>query len=330
MVFPYIYQADYETGDFSQWTTVTNPGTPAQMAVRHYAELVQMGAGEVPYRGAYAHCCDLSLGAASAFVATGALTPLATGAARVLFYVSPNVQMTVASSVTLARIDSGADQTSLLLDNPTGTPRLTVQGTYGGGQARSTGLALGQWHCFEAVTTGTTLQPYFNGSGLGAPMTGLAATGLTGMRVGMIAPTAGLTQGFVLFDQLAVDEARVYGLPERYPQIITVLNSGVVIPGSGRYARINLIAGHDTDNTLDLYDSDVALHPNEERLAPTLTSDLADRSYHPGKEAGYFQHGLKVVMTGTAPQAVIVLAHAMCASGAIAEWARRRPPMRVA
>jgi len=329
-MFPYQFQSAYETGDFSQWTTVTNPGTPPQMAVRHYSELVQMNVGEVPYRGAYAHCCDFSLGAASAFVATPALTPAAVGGARFMLYVSKNLVMSVAANVTLARIDSGADQTVVLLENTTGTPRLTMQGNYGGAQARATALALGQWHCLEFVTNALTLQPLVNGGPVGAPLTPLTATGLTGLRLGMITPTAGLTQGFVLFDHVVVDDARVYGLPERYPQIITVLGSGVVIPGSGRYARINLIAGHDTDNVLDLYDSDVALHPMEERLAPTLTSDVADRQYHPGKHAGYFQHGLKVVMSGTNPQAVIVLGHAMCAPGAIAEWARRRPPMRVA
>jgi len=329
-VFPYQFQGDFETGDFSQFASVTNPGTPAQMAVRHYSELVRMNVGEIPYRGAYAHCCDLSLGADSAFVTTPALTPAAVGAARFLFYVSPNLVMPLAANVTLAQIDSGTDQTLLILENTTGTPRLTIQGTWAVDQARSTGVALGQWHCMEFVTDAMTLQPLLNGGIVGAPMSPLTAEGLTGLSLGMIAPTAGITQGFLVFDQVVVGDARVFGLPERYPQIITLTSSGVVIPGSGRYARINLIAGHDTDNTLDLYDSDVALHPNEERLAPTLTSDIADRQYHPGKEAGYFQHGLKVVMTGTAPQAVIVLAHAMCAPGAIAEWARRRPPMRVA
>ena len=329
-MFPYQFQGDFETGDFSQFTTVTNPGAPAQMAVRHYSELVRMNVGEIPYRGAYAHCCDLSLGAASAFVATPVLTPAAVGAARFLFYVSPNLVMPLATNVTLAQVDSGTDQTLLILENTTGTPRLTIQGTWAVDQARSTGVALGQWHCMEFVTDALTLQPLLNGGIVGAPMTPLTAEGLTGLRVGMMSPTAGITQGFLVFDQVVVGDERVFGLPERYPQIITLTSSGVVIPGSGRYARINLIAGHDTDNTLDLYDSDVAVHPMEERLAPTLTSDVADRQYHPGKQAGYFQHGLKVVMTGTDPQAVIVLGHALCSAGAIAEWARRRPLMRVA
>ena len=329
-MFPYQFQGDFESGDFSQFATVTNPGTPAQMTVMHYTEMVQKGIGEVPYRGAYAQVCDLSRGSADAFVAPAAITPVATSAVRFYVCVGLNLRMGIGDLCTLARIDCGADQTSLVLDNTTGTPRLDVTGTYAAAQHRYSALTLGQWLCIEAEAIGANMQCYINGGTNGVPLTGLASAGVTGVRLGTTGIDAGTTTGYVAYDQLAVDDTRLAPYPERYPQIIQVKGSGVVIPGSGRYARINLIAGHASDNTLALYDSDVAGTGPEELLAPILTSELANRDYHPGRQAGYFTYGLKVVMTGTAPQALIVLGHAMCSAGVIAEYARRRPLRRVA
>jgi len=329
-VFPYQFQGDFETGDFSQFTTVTNPGTPPQMAAQHYAALVQKNVGEVPYRGAYCLHCDLSLGQADAFVASAAITGGATAAARFMVFVGANLRMGLGDQLTLARIDCGTDQTLVTLENTTGTPRLVMTGTYAAGQSRVSALGLGQWHCIEGASAGVAMQMLVDGGEIGAPLSGLVAPAITGIRLGTMGVDAGTTQGHILFDQVAVDDTRLYGFPERYPQIIQVKSSGVVMPGSGRYARINLIAGHDTDNVLALYNSDVAGTGPEELLAPLLTSTVANREYHPGRQAGYFEHGLKVVMSGTAPQALIVLGHALCSAGAIAEWARRRPLMRVA
>jgi hypothetical protein len=323
-MFPYIFQANYETGDFSQFASATNPG---QMVAEHYAAMVQKNVGEVPYRGAYAQHHDLTLGTANAFVVTPAIT--GGGAVRFMLYVSADLRMGLGANITLARVDCGADQTILLLENSTGTPRLNVQGAYAVAQ-RTAGLTLGQWHCIEYVTSGVDMQLYMNGGAVGAPLTPLASPVITEARLGTMSFVAGTYAGHIAFDQVVVDDLRIYGLPERYPQIITVTSSGVVIPGSGRYERFNVIAGHDTDNVIDLYDSDVAVHPLETPLAPTLTSAIANREFHLSKRAGYFQYGLKVVMTGTNPQAVIVLGHALCSAGAIAEWARRRPAMRVA
>jgi hypothetical protein len=250
----------------------------------------------------------------------------------VRFYlcVGKNLRMTTGDIVTLARIDCGASQTSVLLDNVTGTPRLDVTGGYAAGQHRYGALPIGEWVCIEAVATTTNMQTYVNGGANGAPLAGLASPGVTLVTLGTLGIDAGTTQGYVAFDQLVVDDTRVYPFPERYPQIIQVTSSGVVIPGSGRYERFNLIAGHASDNIISLYDSDVAGQGPETLLAPTLTSELANRDFHVSKRAGYFTYGLKVLMTGTAPQAMIVLGHAMCSAGVIAEYARRRPLRLVA
>jgi hypothetical protein len=329
-MFPYLFQADYESGDFAQWTTVTNPGTPPQMAAQHYSVLVQKNVGEVPYRGAYAQHCDLSLGSADAFVASAAIVGGTTGGVRFMVYVGPTLRMGVGDQLTLARIDCGADQTPLMLDNTTGTPRLTFSGAYAAGQTRLVALTLGQWYCIEVASVGTGMQGYVNGVAAGAPLSPVAAPGITGLRLGTMGIDAGTTQGHILFDQVVADDVRVFGLPERYPQIMEVRSSGVVIPGSGRYERVNLIAGHASDNILALYDSDLGTAGPEELLAPLLTSELANREFHVSKRAGYFQYGLKVVMSGTNPQAIIVLGQGLTSAGAIAEWARRRPLMRVA
>ena len=329
-MFPFLFQADFESGDLSQWGTVTNPGTPAQMAAQHYTAMVQRGVGEVPYRGAYALHCDLALGTADAFVASAAIAAGATAGVRFMVYVGRNLRMGTGDQLTLARVDCATDQTSLILDNTTGTPRLNMTGTYAAGQNRFSGLTLGEWHCIEMTTAGTALQGLVDGGGVGAPLPGLTAPGVTGIRLGTMGIDAGTTQGHILFDQVVADDTRVFGFPERYPQIVQVTSSGVVAPGMGRYQRFNLIAGHDTDNVIALYDSDIAGPGPEQLLAPTLTSALANREYHPGRQAGYFSYGLKVLMSGTNPQAMIVLADAYTSSGAIAEWATRRPPLRVA
>ena len=111
-MFPYQFQGDFETGDFSQFTTVTNPGTPPQMTVMHYTEMVQKGIGEVPYRGAYAQVCDLSRGRPMRRWRQRRLPPWRRLACAFISCVGKNLRMDDGRIVTLARIDCGASQTT--------------------------------------------------------------------------------------------------------------------------------------------------------------------------------------------------------------------------
>lgn len=334
MGFPYLVNINYERGDFTQFAS-TALGATDQMAVRHYSDLVARNVGEVPYRGAYCQHVDLSKGTADCY-AEATVAGAATSYLSCMVYVSADLRMTVGDRLTVLSLRAGASEvaTVSVTNNAGRLQWLAGQtATTTGAPTRSADLgALGRWHMVQLVADATSLSVYIDGSLMGTPVTGLTLGAITNARVGAWNIDPGTTQGHILFDQLLADDGTLGWGGERYPQVMTVESSGVVLAGNGAFESYNLsLVGTPVgDETVTVYDSD-SNEPVElcQMLGPVITSEATNRRFKVSKRDGYFQRGLRVVMAGTNPRCVVVLRQGLTSAGMQAEWARRRPGPRL-
>lgn len=280
---------------------------------------------------------DLRLGTADAYVQENEGFDVAAStaaSARFYFFASTNLTMADTNTFDILQWQSGAGTTEFSVNilDTSGVKSLRA-GDTGGAVFRSSPLTLGVWHCIElSINTGSgangTADFYLDGNQIGAQITTIASAALTQARLGSIGIDAGTTAGRLLFDEVIVDNARVFPFRQRYPRQIMLTQSGHVAVGMGRLSQVTLLSGGAADNEMSVYDDDTANTNDASNLiVPTLRNLNADipESWEVEPQDGYFERGVYVTLSGTNPRALITIADSLLSVGAIASYAQRRP-----
>lgn len=343
MVFPYIADQNFELGTAGEFTSETD--TESKLSIAHYAQLARHGARiEVPYAGAYCAWIDLSLGTADAYVQEDTLYDLAADATlhiRFMFY-AKGLVMAASDRFTILSLDSAgpvSEMTISILNNAGRMQFVAAEtGATAVGSGRVVDLIQDEWHALELsvnIDAGGgndgTANFYVDGYQIGAQITGLDQAAIVQARFGAMGIDAGTTAGHLLFDAIIADDTRVYPPARRWGAERLATKSGHLFVGPGQLQRVTLMAGAATDNALICYDTDEADITRPGRIIiPELrnaqgASDTV--TYDVPHDAGYFQRGCYVALSGTNPRAHITARRATEGSGVagLRDYAARRP-----
>jgi hypothetical protein len=323
MSFPFLYEANLEGGNLAEFSSEVD--TESKLSAAHYSWLAQHPARlEIPYSGAYALYCDLSLGTADAYVqaTTGVTLALAATAwYRLLFY-AKGLVMADGDRFTILALQSvgDVDEFAITLANVGGTLRILGSETTAtaiGAGTRASDFVQDAWHTLEiglVLDAGGgndgTATFYVDGYPVGAALTSLNQAALTQLRLGAMNLDAGTTAGHLLFDSLVMltKTAHAYVGPG-------ALESLTLIPGAGT-----------SDAVLTCYDTDEA-NTGAPLIVPPLRIDASiTESYTVALGSGEFARGCYAVLSGTAPQGWIDARRATTGVPAIRSYAAQRRP----
>ena len=342
MAFPWLYQANFETGTNAQFDSETDGDS--KLSFPHYSTLVRDAWREIPYRGAYAMAIDLRLGTADAYVQENDGFDLAlAGTLSVRFYfLARALTMAASDRYTILTMQSAGPTDEIVVDvrNNAGTIEILAAETGASATVRSSPLIQDVWHSVELTVTldngvgnNGTIDFYLDGNQVSTQLGSLDQAAIIQARLGAIGIDAGTTAGRLLFDQVIVDNTRVFPFRRRFAQQVMLTQSGHVTVGPGRASSITLLSGGAADNELVLYDTDEANTNDASNIVvPILRNLNADipASWKVEPYEGYFERGLYVALTGTNPRALVTLADGLMSPSAIASYAVRRAQHLVA
>ncbi len=307
MGYPWIFEANHESGDNSEWDAEID--SESVLDFPHYSELARHGMA--PYRGAY--CVRITLGDTAAHTLRGDAMNIAEDATAFFnykLYLGKDLKFTADDDILLVLFEETEDTTTgatLFLRMIASTDVISL--ALGENETINTTtlaeIKRGQWYDVEvkmkADTQGAgTLDLYLNkGINSRISITSVTAAPIVDVLVGV---QGGLTTttGTILFDDVRFDTAQIYGDLERYRptnvHVTAVADHPLIGPGSFAVA----ITGTSTNAVLSLYDSDGV--PN--RLEPfAKIRNLTANEMVPGHDIFDVNHGVYATLTGTAAEA---------------------------
>jgi hypothetical protein len=309
----------FEDGTLGHFDVETD--TNSALDFPHYTELARTPGLAMPYRGAY--CMRIALGTAStagAWVQETGSWDMTAGTEdiyiRLKFWLSKDAAMSNNDVFNLIDLRSGADTTP----HTDGTAEAVVSVQYttasgwrlGIGETAPTSLVpltLGVWHDVEVyadVAGGAagTIDCWLDRVAL-TQVGSLTQANITSGAVGAV-PGAAFTPtaGTLLIDEVIASQtddtsARIGVGGPRFPETLMVQGSGHAFVGHGILDNAALLANAETDNVLNLYDTDRADTTN---TAPKLVLKNLTANESPVDPAGMpvqFTKGCYVEMTGT-------------------------------
>ncbi|MFZ2651277.1 MAG: hypothetical protein WA210_14340 [Burkholderiaceae bacterium] len=290
---------------------------------------------------------DLSLGTADAYVQeTGSFDLAADAEIYGRFYFWFGAQNT-AGNVRLAPVMANNDvfaifqlwsgastvEATIGIEYTTASGyRLFANETAAAAGATFAGLGLNEWHLVEfkaviddGVGNDGTLEVWLDGSALTA-ITALDQGAITSAVFGAIGIDAGTTRGWLAFDEIAADDARIYGYAERFPQTTMMRASGHAFVGPGTIDNISLLSGAGTDNVVSVYDTDEAELNDATRVPVELKNTANNELVDPAGMPIRVQRGAYVQMTGTNPRSIVKVCNAPIygSDGVMRSYAARR------
>ena len=161
-----------------------------------------------------------------------------------------------------------------------------------------------------------------------ATLTTLTQAAAIGRGVLGTQDTLATTTGTLYFDQFIQDDARLYGIPIRYPEEVYLTKSAHVFVGAGCVENVTLLSGAGTDNVLQIFDTDVdnTLHLGRVKLElkNVTNSEMVD----PAGTPVHVQRGCFVNLTGTNPRAIVKIgwAQGYWSQGRIKQHGAKRIP----
>ncbi len=319
MAFPFLSEAGFEDGTRGHFDVETD--TENRLDFPHYSTLAAIPAQGMPYRGAY--CMRVNLAhdgtPADAYVQeTGAWDQAAAGVIffRLMFRVSTDFVAADADEFALLQLWSGTNT----VEGGAYINYTTADGLrLGIGEATATSFApltQGVWHCLElkyVVDSGVgndgTLDAWLDGGALTQVAT-LDQGAITSGVVGVLSQAAGTTRGTILFDDIVVDDARIFPPLERFPQQVLLTASGHVFVGSGQIEKIDLLSGGATDNVLSVWDTDRAYTSDASGAVLELKNVANNERVGMWDEPAQVHRGCYVALSGTNPRALVKIAWA--------------------
>ena len=310
MAYPWIFEANHESGDNTEWDAEID--SEGVLDFPHYSELARQGMA--PYRGAY--CVRIKLGDTSAHTLRGDAMNIAedgTAFFHYKLYLGKDLKFTADDDILLALFEETEDTTTgaalfLRMINSTDVISLALGENETINTTTLAEIKRARWYDVEvkmkADSEGAgTLDLYLNrGITSRISITSVTSAPIVDVLVGV---QGGLTTttGTILFDDVRFDDGQIYGDLERYRprNVRSTAAADHPIIGPGSFAV--MVTGTGDDATLTLYDSDGV--PN--RLEPFAKINQANASTTnetvPGHDIFQVAHGLYITLTGTNAEA---------------------------
>lgn len=311
MAWPWIFEANNETGTNSEWSSESDTG--ARLDFPHYSELARFPFQAAPFRGAY--CMRVSMGDTNNHHVTSTSIAASAGATtwfRWMLFVGSDVRATVNEGWNIFEIRSGATTESVVAlrinDQATQAVEIGI-GTLGFTNAAPAPLERDRWYQIEVravidsgVGNDGTFTLYVDGA-QAASRTGEDQGAIDSAILGTIG-TLSTTTGTLLFDAFVQDDTRVYPITDRFAPTVTMTKSAHLFVGPGRIENLALLPGAATDNIVTVYDTDRANTNDHRKIKAVLrnvaNSELTDLAAGPITVT----RGAYVTLEGTNPRAV--------------------------
>lgn len=322
MAFPFIFEANFETGDTSEFDSETDTGS--QLDVAHYSELARYPWPTcVPFEGAYCLRAVLSGGSADAFVTEGDIDIADNTGRYVSFdmWISPTFTGTANDTINIFEAQSAGPVVEatfgLRIVAATDVINLGI-----GETAPTTFSALpferGRWHTIElfidldeAANNDGTIDLYVTRHG------DPAATAVYATQVGSLDQAAVVqgvlgvqdhletTTGVILFDNFKFDDARIYPKTRRYDDTVLLTKSGHAFVGTGTIDNVTLMSGSTNDCVVSVFDSDTADSNDATSLVCELKNTAGSELVDPAGMPVQVTRGAYISMSGTNPRALV-------------------------
>jgi hypothetical protein len=310
MAFPFDFEENFEDGTIGGFASETD--TSSILDIAHYSDIARYPGTGAPYRGAYAMRVVLNGGTTSAYLVESSATAMAAG--ETLYF---RLKVFLSQDFTMANGDNffifGLYNAGASIEAVCGIRYTTAAGfQFGLGETSLTSycdMQKGEWNDVEIAATidsgvgdDGTLDLYLNGT-LSISLTGLNQAEITTTRLGVQVPDAG-TSGTILFDELVVDDARIYPDKTRFTQTKMVSADQHVFVGPGEIENVSLLSGNGTDCVVSIYDTDTAdTNPSELKLE--LKNTAANELVDPAGTPVCVKRGAYITLSGTTPRAIV-------------------------
>lgn len=322
MAFPWLFEANFETGDNTEWDSETD--TASQLDFPSYKELARSPhRTSAPYSGAYCMRAQLTGGTADAFVTEGDIDIAAgvnrfvkfdiwfsddfTGTADDTFHLFEAQSTGPAIEATMgARIVASTNVINLGI----GEVAPTVFGALA--------IERGKWYTVELDITldsggpnDGTIDMYVTREG------DSAASAVHVSQVGSLNQAAVIqgvlgiqnhlatTTGTILFDNYVFDDARVYPKVDRFSETVMLTKSGHVFVGPGIVENVSLLSGAGTDNVLSVFDTDSGNTNDASNVVIELKNTANNEIVDPAGAPVSMRRGAYVQLSGTNPRALV-------------------------
>ncbi|KPK67118.1 hypothetical protein AMJ82_11235 [candidate division TA06 bacterium SM23_40] len=327
MAFPYNFESNFEQGSNAEWDSETDNDS----ALDFPSYKILAGVGAEPYIGAY--CMRLAMGGTNDAILSEGDIDIAAGATRYIrfdVYVSSNFAGGATDSFNLLELQQTGGTVEATFGAKVTTSTNVVQ--FGIGETAPTSLtqaiAKGVWNTVELKVVcdsggnndGTidlylTQQGHRTATGVAATQVGTLDQGAIGQGVLGLQGGVATTTGFILIDNFAMDDGRLYPTL-RFPPVPVLTKSRHVILGQGKLGIISLLSGGAADNVLRVWDTDAADTTNQSNLVLELRNTAASQTVF-SQEPVYVRHGAYVELSGTNPRATVKVEHGNHSAGAI-------------
>lgn len=334
MAFPFVSENGFEDGTKGHFDVETD--TESRLDFPHYTTLAGTPGKGLPWRGAYCMRVELANDGspADAYVQeTGSWDLAATNSLffRLMFTVSPDIAMANADEFGILQLWSAATT----VEGGAYINFTTANGLrLGIGETAATSfkpLTTGVWHCLElkfVIDAGGgndgTIDAWLDGAAF-TQVTGLDQGAITSGVVGVLSQDVGTTRGWVLFDDIIADDARIFPPVSRFPQTQLLTLSSHLFVGPGEIEKIDLLSGASTDNVVSIWDTDRAYTSDASNLQLELKNVANSERVALSDWPVRVQRGAYVVLSGTNPRALARIKMAITQSdGAMRAYAVNR------
>lgn len=340
MAFPFIFEANFETGDSSDWDSETD--TASQLDFPHYTELARFPwHTAAPYRGAYCMRVQLTGGTADAFVTEGAIDIALDTNRFVLFaiWISPDFTATADDTINILELQSTGPVVEVTFGLRVVAATNAIN--FGIGETAPTSfgsidIERGVWYFVELDITlddgasdDGTIDLYVTKEDDKASTT-VHATQVSDLdQAAVIQGVLGVqnqlatTTGTILFDHFQFDDTRLDAVRDRFRQTHNLTKSGHVFVGPGAIDHLSITSGAGSDNVVTLYDTDegsTSFYKTTIRLSNTANNEtlISDLPVDVTK-------GCYAELSGTNPRAIVKFSKtsAYGSPGAIRGFAKR-------
>ena len=308
MSFPFTFHSNFEAGSNAEWDSESDTGSLLDFP--HYSVLVKDSNALMPYKGAY--CMRNVLGDTNDHTVTeGSIDIADTGEAYFRWYMglSKDFRFTADDTFNVFELQQAGGTVEVSVGFRVTNSTQLIEFGIGDGTAPTSFVqwpARGQWVAVELYANIET-----NGSGVvtlyldGTQVATLTSqTHAAGVGQGVLGSqlTVATTLGSIYYDDFIMDDTRIYPDRERFPIAVNIDKTGHVFIGPGHIEGAALRTLASGDETLKLYDTDVA---NVNSDFPYVELDATAQTSVGG--AIYFKRGSYAVLGGTSPRAAVHL-----------------------
>lgn len=324
MAFPYIFESNFEVGTAGEWDSETDTGS--QLDFPHYSELSRFPwSTAAPFRGAYCMRATLSGGTADAFVLEGDMDIAAdtSRSIRFMMWVSPSFTGTADDTINILEMQSSGNTPEITFGMRVVAATNAIN--FGIGETAPTSwgsqdIERGKWYTIEIEahlddggSNDGTIDLYVT------PEDAPAATEVHATQVASLDQAAVIqgvlgvqdhlatTTGVILFDQLVMDDARVYPITDRFDETLLLTKNGHAFVGRGEVDNISLLSGAGTDCVVTVYDTDKADTNDATNFRLELKNTANNEIVDPAGTPVEITRGAYVTLSGTNPRALVKL-----------------------